>query len=166
VVVFFVLSGFVIRHVTDTKEMHWPDYAASRIARIFSVTVPAIFLTLICDAIGRAVEPAIYAHSASGQVLARVVLSLLLLNEVWLMSVMSFSNLPFWSICVEFWYYAAFALVVFLPRRKGWVAAALLALRWGRSSSCWRRSGARASCCTAGAGRDGWAGGRPSRWWR
>ncbi|WP_153162665.1 acyltransferase [Zoogloea sp. 1C4] len=131
VVVFFVLSGFVIRHVTDTKEMHWPDYAASRIARIFSVTVPAIFLTLICDAIGRAVEPAIYAHSASGQVLARVVLSLLMLNEVWLMSVMSFSNLPFWSICVEFWYYAAFALVVFLPRRKGWVAAALLALGLG-----------------------------------
>jgi peptidoglycan/LPS O-acetylase OafA/YrhL len=64
-------------------------------------------------------------------VLARVVLSLLLLNEVWLMSVMSFSNLPFWSICVEFWYYAAFALVVFLPRRKGWVAAALLALALG-----------------------------------
>jgi peptidoglycan/LPS O-acetylase OafA/YrhL len=63
VVVFFVLSGFVIRHVTDTKEMHWPDYAASRIARIFSVTVPAIFLTLICDAIGRAVEPAIYAQA-------------------------------------------------------------------------------------------------------
>ena len=131
VVVFFVLSGFVIRHVTDSKETHWADYAASRIARIFSVTVPAIFLTLLFDTVGRAFAPEIYAHSASDQVLARVVLSLLLLNEVWLLSVMSFSNLPFWSICVEFWYYAAFALVIFLPRRVGWVAAALLALALG-----------------------------------
>ena len=42
VIVFFVLSGFVIAFVTDTKESRLPAYAASRISRVFSVTVPAI----------------------------------------------------------------------------------------------------------------------------
>jgi peptidoglycan/LPS O-acetylase OafA/YrhL len=46
VIVFFVLSGFVIAFVTDTKEFRLPAYAASRISRVYSVTVPAIVLTV------------------------------------------------------------------------------------------------------------------------
>src|SRR5579864_6899404 len=44
VVVFFVLSGFVIAYITDTKEKTPADYAASRLARIYSVAVPALLL--------------------------------------------------------------------------------------------------------------------------
>ncbi len=54
VVVFFVLSGYVIAYITATKERDWVSYAASRIARIYSVAVPAIVLTLALDAAGRA----------------------------------------------------------------------------------------------------------------
>ena len=40
VIVFFVLSGFVIAFVTDTKEGHWIDYTSSRLSRVFSVVIP------------------------------------------------------------------------------------------------------------------------------
>ncbi len=40
-----------------------------------------------------------------------------MLNEVWFISITSFSNVPYWSICYEMWYYVGFALIVFLPGR-------------------------------------------------
>lgn len=126
VIVFFVLSGFVIAFVTATKESHLPAYAASRISRVFSVTVPAIVLTVLLDAIGRQLMPEIYAGYPFDQFMARIAGSFLLLNEVWFVSVTSFSNVPYWSICFEFWYYVTFAMVVFMPKRVG-VAVALLA---------------------------------------
>src|SRR5438309_938443 len=57
VIVFFVLSGFVIAFVTDTKEKTWVSYSASRISRIYSVAVPAILLTILLDALGRHLYP-------------------------------------------------------------------------------------------------------------
>ena len=37
VIVFFVLSGFVVAFVADTKERHWADFAISRYSRLGSV---------------------------------------------------------------------------------------------------------------------------------
>lgn len=131
VIVFFVLSGFVIAFVTATKESQLPAYAASRISRVFSVTVPAIVLTVILDAIGRQLVPEIYSGYPFDQFIARIGSSLLLLNEVWFVSITSFSNVPYWSICFEFWYYVTFAMVVFMPKRVGTLAALGVGLALG-----------------------------------
>jgi peptidoglycan/LPS O-acetylase OafA/YrhL len=130
VIVFFVLSGFVIAYVTDTKEKHWTDYAASRISRIYSVALPAVFLTVLLDGIGRQLYPALYAYPFD-QFLIRIAASLLISNEVWFVSITSFSNVPYWSICYEMWYYVAFGLLVFFPLRVGLALTALLALLLG-----------------------------------
>ena len=53
VIVFFVLSGFVIAFITDTREKTFATYAASRISRVYSVALPAVFLTIALDAVGR-----------------------------------------------------------------------------------------------------------------
>ncbi len=124
VIVFFVLSGFVIAFITDTKESTLADYSASRISRVFSVAIPAIVVTLLLDAVGRTLYPAIY-HYPFDQFLTRVAGSVLMANEVWLVSITSFSNVPYWSICYEWWYYVTFALVMFFPGRKGLIAAAV-----------------------------------------
>ncbi len=118
VIVFFVLSGFVIAYITDTKEKGWVTYTASRISRVYSVAVPALVLTLVLDAIGRQLHPEIYTYPFD-QFLVRVASSLLMLNEVWFVSITSFSNVPYWSICYELWYYVGFGLLMFLPRRLG-----------------------------------------------
>ena len=63
--------------------------------------------------------------------------SLLLLNEVWFVSITSFSNVPYWSICYEMWYYVAFGLVMFLPRRIGLAGYRLTGVSVGaESDSC------------------------------
>ena len=40
VMVFFVLSGFVIAYSAETKDRHLGDYAVSRFARLWSVLLP------------------------------------------------------------------------------------------------------------------------------
>ncbi len=128
VIVFFVLSGFVIAYVTDTKESTVATYAASRISRVFSVAIPAIVITLVLDGIGRRLDPEIYSGYPYDQFLARIGGSLLMANELWLISITSFSNVPYWSICYEWWYYVTFAMVVFLPPRMGLLAATVMML--------------------------------------
>jgi peptidoglycan/LPS O-acetylase OafA/YrhL len=123
VIVFFVLSGFVIAFITDTRESTPSRYVASRIARVFSVAAPAIVLTLVLDSFGRLLYPAIYDYPYD-QFLVRAVSSLFMLNEVWFVSITSFSNVPYWSICYEWWYYVTFGLVMFLPPRLGLLVAA------------------------------------------
>ena len=130
VTVFFVLSGFVIAFITDTKERHWATYAASRVSRVYSVALPAVFLTIALDAAGRQLYPALYSYPFD-QFGVRTLTSLLLLNETWFISITSFSNVPYWSICYEMWYYVAFGLAMFLPRRMGGVAVVGLALLLG-----------------------------------
>lgn len=131
VVFFFVLSGFVISYVTDTKENTWQSYSASRISRIISVTIPAIFFTIILDSFGRALRPEIYQDFPYDQLILRTVGSFLMLNEVWLISITFLSNIPYWSVTYEWWYYVAFAMITFLPTRKGLTLAALLMVAIG-----------------------------------
>lgn len=125
VIIFFVLSGFVIAYITDTKERHWVTYTASRVSRVYSVAVPALVFTVLLDSIGRQLYPALYDYPYDHFVL-RLTTSLLMLNEVWSVSITTFSNVPYWSICYEFWYYVIFALLMFLPRRWAWYAVAAL----------------------------------------
>lgn len=130
VTVFFVLSGFVIAFITDTKERKWTTYAASRLSRVYSVALPAVLLTILLDAIGRHFYPELYAYPFDNFFI-RTVSSLLLLNEVWFVSITSFSNVPYWSIGYEMWYYVAFGCAMFLPRRQGALLIAGLALLLG-----------------------------------
>src|SRR5579872_6203411 len=44
VIVFFVLSGFVIAHVLATRENTPLEFAASRFARLYSVLLPTLIL--------------------------------------------------------------------------------------------------------------------------
>lgn len=128
VMVFFVLSGFVIAFVTATKENTLASYSASRIARVFSVTIPAICLTLLLDAVGRSLYSDIYSGYPYDRFFPRIVGSLTMLNEIWLVSITSFSNVPYWSICYEWWYYVTFAMISFFPLRIGIPLALVSAL--------------------------------------
>jgi peptidoglycan/LPS O-acetylase OafA/YrhL len=130
VVVFFVLSGYVIAYVTATKERDWATYAASRLSRVFSVAIPAIVLTLALDAAGRQLVPAAYGYPFDWFGL-RIGSGLLMANEAWFVSITLFSNVPYWSVCYESWYYVGFALLVFLPRRRALPLLLLLALLLG-----------------------------------
>ena len=61
VIIFFVLSGYVIAYVTDNRERTLDDYAINRVARILSVAIPALILTFVLDTIGRSFHPEAYS---------------------------------------------------------------------------------------------------------
>lgn len=131
VAVFFVLSGFVIGYVTDVRETDARSYAVNRLARLYSVALPALVLTFLLDAAGAALRPEFYSPAyiayGAGDQPWRAATGLLFLNEIWNTHTVMGSNGPYWSMGFEAWYYIAFGLAVFGPAR--WrIPACLLAL--------------------------------------
>jgi peptidoglycan/LPS O-acetylase OafA/YrhL len=55
VIIFFALSGYVISYVATTKEKTLSEYVLSRTSRIYSIALPAILVTLICNELGNVV---------------------------------------------------------------------------------------------------------------
>ena len=120
VTVFFILSGYVIGYVTDKKEFTAIEFFMARAARIYSVTVPALLLTFILDSIGKLIDPPAYNASwgySSENPFWQLTANFLFINEFWSSNVTPGSNLPFWSLGYEVWYYVLFGLYVFL---SGW----------------------------------------------
>lgn len=119
VIVFFMLSGYVIAYITDIKENNIKDYSVSRLARIYSVALPVVLITPIVDFLGQDYNVAFYkGHEALDYFFIRLVSSLLFLNEIWFFSIMSYSNVPYWSLCYEVWYYVLFAFYIFFQGKK------------------------------------------------
>jgi peptidoglycan/LPS O-acetylase OafA/YrhL len=115
VVVFFVLSGYVISYAATVKDRTFGIFAVSRFTRIYSVAIPALLLTLILDHVGSSFSSATYEQSSSHYAV-RFLISLFLFNEGW-WSVQAFSNGPFWSVCYELDYYLVFSCLLFLSGR-------------------------------------------------
>jgi peptidoglycan/LPS O-acetylase OafA/YrhL len=131
VMVFFVMSGFVIAHVSAQVETRPEQYVAARLARLYSVILPAMLLTLVLDGLGTRLDPAGYARAWGspdhGLALAYV-LSAGMLNQSWAWSQHFGSNGAYWSIPYEFWYYFIFGAVTYLrgKQRIVWLLIGLI----------------------------------------
>ncbi len=127
VTVFFVLSGFVIAYAVDTKEGTPSTYAVNRLARIYSVALPALVVTFALDAIGRSLRPDLFTMSWGYDGTTSVQQFLAgasFVNELWTWHIRQGSNVPYWSLGYEVWYYIAFGLAFFLKGRRRFAAAA------------------------------------------
>ncbi|SPJ29648.1 acyltransferase family protein [Falsiruegeria mediterranea] len=127
VVIFFVLSGFVIALTAERKDDTMGRFAFSRLSRLISVAVPALVLTLVLDRMGSTADPAsyfapYYAPLPLWEMLAR---GLSFSNEWSGLSARLGSNGPFWSLSYEAAYYVLFAVCFYL---NGLRRAALLVL--------------------------------------
>jgi peptidoglycan/LPS O-acetylase OafA/YrhL len=133
VIVFFVLSGYVIAYVADTREPTARAFLVARFARLWSVLLPAMVLTVVCDVVGRGLgaDPRGFANSPADWPLIRIGAVLVFLSETWV-SIQPLSNGVVWSLCAEFWYYMLFAAWMFIPPGRTRVAVlAIVALLSG-----------------------------------
>lgn len=132
VILFFVLSGYVIAYATDTRKQTVRDYAVSRCSRIWSLAVPAVLLAILFDVVGQTLAPDIYAgHTTNDHTLLRIATSFLFLNEIWSVSIMTFSDTAYWSLNYEVWYYILFGVYLFAGARRRWLWIGLVALMVG-----------------------------------
>lgn len=127
VMIFFVLSGLVIAHVTQEKERNFESYAIARLARLWSVALPALLLSLVADSIGRQLYPPIYDGSwfQGEQAALRLLVNAMFQGQSWFANFLPFTNTPYWSLGYEFWYYALFAAGHFLRGPARWGTLAL-----------------------------------------
>jgi peptidoglycan/LPS O-acetylase OafA/YrhL len=128
VIIFFVLSGFVVAFVSRTKENNPYQYAVSRLARIYSVALPALVMTLVLDWYGKALAPLSYPDQTPLTLIRSFLSGTFFFNQAWT-HINIGSNGPYWSLGYEVPYYIAFGLFLFLPgafRYLGLIAALAL----------------------------------------
>lgn len=135
VIVFFVLSGFLVGGDTSSAwaSDRWSGkrYAIRRISRLETVLVPALVLTAVWDGVGRFMtsgvgyDGAFLALVNSGPSPERPLANGLvpfLGNLAFLMTIVVpvyGTNGPLWSLANEFWYYVIFPLTWMILFRPG-----------------------------------------------
>ena len=119
IVVFFVLSGFVIAHTTSARQRGLGEFLQARWSRLFSMVVPALLLTAIVEFVVRAQgDPGLVAEYVRGAFGPRYMVTGLFLNETWFFSAAPPANGALWSLSFEFWYYMIFGL--WFCTGRGW----------------------------------------------
>jgi peptidoglycan/LPS O-acetylase OafA/YrhL len=128
--IFFVLSGFVIRHVTCKRHSTLDNYLKDRASRIYSVVLPALVLTLLADMTSRRINPGFYANwsELATHPLERIFENLVFSAQLWTRDVSPLSNSPFWSLNYEVAYYVLYGCAFYLTGRKRifWIAVTML----------------------------------------
>jgi len=130
VVVFFVLSGFLISSSVFSKQASgkwtWRDYGIDRLSRLWVVLIPGLVLGLFWDRLGSHLfgSTGIYSHPLEGfgAVIVRDHLGVgTFFGNLFFLQTICFpelgSNGPLWSLANEFWYYTLFPLALF-----AWIA--------------------------------------------
>jgi peptidoglycan/LPS O-acetylase OafA/YrhL len=124
VMAFFVLSGYVIAFSAEKKHETLNDYVVARLARLWSVVLPALVLTGTIDYfVGHQLDSDAPYRDDS---LYGYILSAFFINQIWLISVFPGVNSPFWSLSFEALYYSFFAAVHYLSGRARWLAAIVI----------------------------------------
>jgi peptidoglycan/LPS O-acetylase OafA/YrhL len=115
VILFFFLSGFVISYAATRDEQNAQSYIVARAARIYSVAMIAIPVTLIADAIGLRIAPDVYHVDFFNPDthLTDILAYLTFTNETWNNHFVVGSDEPYWSLGFEVWYYIIFGCMLF-----------------------------------------------------
>lgn len=129
VMAFFVLSGYVIGFVSNNKERKPFDFLIARVSRLYSVILPAILITWLCNEFGGLLIKEEYAgpwNDGEKMEYFRYFISLLMLQDVWGIKLSPTNNGPFWSITFETFYYAFFGVVFYLRSKLRFIILAVL----------------------------------------
>ncbi len=116
VIIFFVLSGYVIAYTCDLKKPTLSEYLIARAARIYSVALPVLLLAFF----------SVFAYSNFTNIEfyqldnfhIYITLHSFFLGEIWTLSETPPWLTPYWSLSYEVWYYIFFASVYFFSGMK------------------------------------------------
>jgi len=113
VIVFFVLSGYVIAHVLATRENTLREFAASRLARLYSVAIPALLLAAATNYAEALRYPDAFEAYNNMPAALRYAGTAIFVSNFWLWPEFEPANTPFWTLCFEASYYAGIAIFLF-----------------------------------------------------
>lgn len=129
VILFFLLSGYVISYTCKQKNDSLKSYAIARATRVYSVALPIILLTVMVDLIGIQFNPENYSGLYQyNKLYIYIPLHLSFFGEIWTLSEQPFTVIPYWSLGYEVWYYVLFAVLYFYSGMKRIIIFSLLFL--------------------------------------
>jgi peptidoglycan/LPS O-acetylase OafA/YrhL len=129
VMVFFVLSGFVIAYTTEHKNQTPRAYVLARCARIYSVALPVLLLAFGVTALAARFGVQAADVYPLQKAWLYIPFHLLFAGEMWNFAETPPWLLPYWSLGYEVWYYVLFGVLYYLRgATRLSVAAAVLAL--------------------------------------
>lgn len=131
VMVFFILSGFVIAWTCAEQALTLRQYVVARSARIYSVALP-VLLAAFGAALVAAQLPGITVDNAYQlhKLWLYIPLHALFMGDLWTLTETPPWLVPYWSLCYEVWYYVLFGILYFGrgPWRVLLAAAVLLVM--------------------------------------
>jgi peptidoglycan/LPS O-acetylase OafA/YrhL len=132
VIVFFVLSGFVIAYASAEKALTLRQYVVARSARIYSVAAPLVLLCfLLVYLVSQYTElPANLGYQARKPYIY-LPLHFLFMGELWNLSETPPWLIQYWSLGYEVWYYVLFGVVFYLRGTKRLLLGAMVLLVMG-----------------------------------
>lgn len=122
VVVFFVLSGFVIAFVCMEKKESFFDYVVNRFVRIYSVAIPSLLLTFATYFFIDYYNPDSLngIRDSFSSLLRTLITGLTFTNQSWI-DTRILTNTPYWSMGYEVLYYIFFAVTFYFSGWRRWV---------------------------------------------
>lgn len=117
VILFFVLSGYVIAAATDRKRASgFREYLLDRASRVYSVALPALLLSAVLAIFFQTLLKVAQPYSLSDLAVSTLS-NVFFLGQSWNWKIWVFYNQPYWSLCYEVMYYLGFGVFVFA---RGW----------------------------------------------
>jgi peptidoglycan/LPS O-acetylase OafA/YrhL len=111
VVIFFVLSGYVVAFASDRPGVTGQDYFVARLSRMYSVALPAIVLSVLLFELSAGVLPnELVAGWDIGTLSLHVIASALFLNHAWGLWLEPPLDVPYWSLSFEMAFYILFGV--------------------------------------------------------
>lgn len=133
VLIFFILSGFLIAFSIDSKQPTFQRYFIDRFTRIYSGFVPALLFVAVIDGLV-IITTEKYEHAVAYNLL-HFVGNLLMLQRFPLIQELCNdclkdfgSGIPFWTLAVEWWLYCLYGYVLLGVRQYKWYVSVPLLL--------------------------------------
>lgn len=124
VIVFFVLSGYVIAYTCDIKKPSLSEYIIARAARIYSVAFPLLIISFFI------VYLSSHLNNIECYQITKAYIYIpfhsLFLGEIWNISEKPAWLGSYWSLSYEVWYYIFFASVYFFSGLKRIIIATII----------------------------------------
>lgn len=130
VILFFVLSGYVIASAADRKRTQGlREFVLDRMARVYSVAMPILMIcTLLALFMHAQIDPERNMAHAIDHPYQTLGLNLVFISESWGLQMTPFLNGAYWSLCYEVMYYIIFGVCFFM---RGWLRVAFLVVAMG-----------------------------------
>jgi peptidoglycan/LPS O-acetylase OafA/YrhL len=129
VMIFFVLSGYLISFTVEKKNKGSQQYLIDRLSRLYSVVLPALLLTFILDNLGKHINPGFYLDKmAPDHQIFRYLINAIFCGQIWNLSTSPSTNGPFWSLSYEFWYYILFWAWIYLKGSRKIIGLIIICL--------------------------------------